>query len=118
LPTLLPAVSTAAAITAIAATTTTTAATTTIAATASTAATTTARTALLGPGLVDVEIASPHLGPVQPFHGFRSSIVVGHLDEGEAARLAGVTIGYDADSIDCAIGFEQRTNRVFRRVVA
>jgi hypothetical protein len=36
--------------------------------------------------------------------------VVAHLDERETARLAGITVRHNADAVDSAVRFKQRTD--------
>lgn len=88
----------AGAATAAAAAATTTATTTAAAATTETTTTATATTSRLGASFVDVHGASVEFRSVQLRNGGFRFPPVRHFDEGEAAGLARVTIGYDVDA--------------------
>jgi hypothetical protein len=45
---------------------------------------------------------------------FIALAIVWHLHEAEAAGLARITIGANVDTINSAVGLEQRTDRIFR----
>jgi len=71
-----------------------------LAATVTTAATavaaTTAAASLTGLGLVDVEGATTEVAAVEGADGL-ASVLIGHLDEAEAARAAGLAVGREGD---------------------
>ena len=52
--------------------------------------------------------------PLTASDRFIALSIVCHLNEAEAARLAGVAIRNDVDTIDSTVGFKQRTDRFFR----
>src|SRR3990172_2445198 len=62
-----------------------------------------AATVTLGPGFVDVQRATAELGAVDAADSRLGGRGVRHLDEGEAARAAGVAVGDDADAIHLAV---------------
>src|SRR6185312_14871480 len=59
-----------------------------------------------GPGLVDVERTTAQAAAVGAGDGRFGFFVIGHLDEGEAARAAGFAVHHDADARDRSIVFE------------
>src|SRR6185369_12430712 len=61
---------------------------------------------LLRLGLVDAEGAAVVLAAVEGAHRLLG-VAVGHLDEAEALRGAGVAIGDDARGVDAAVGLEE-----------
>jgi hypothetical protein len=78
--------------------------------TAAVAAVSTAATIFLGFGFVDIESAAVHVAAIDGSDGFVSCGVIGHFDESEAARPAGVTVGNQVDPIHCAELFKHRSN--------
>ena len=63
-------------------------------------------------GLVDAQAAAAELLTVQRLDG-GVGVLRRHLDETEAARLAGLTVGHEADGIDVAVSGEQVAHLVF-----
>jgi hypothetical protein len=81
---------------------------------ASEAGTATAGTIRLGARFVHVQSTAIEVHAVDGGDGFIALSVVCHLHEAEASCLTGVAIRNDVDTIDRAVGFEQRTDRFFR----
>jgi hypothetical protein len=116
----LPAAATAAATTASAAATTTAAAATatTAATTAAAAEATTTAAGRLGPSFVHVDGAPVEFGAIQLGNGRFGIALFGHFDEGEAARLPGVTIRNDVDALDVPVLGECGMQVLLRGLVA
>jgi len=53
-------------------------------------------------GLIDINRPSAHFRAIQTLNRAGRLVGVGHLDEGETARLAGVPVPYDAHAFDRA----------------
>jgi hypothetical protein len=68
-----------------------------------------------GPGFIHIERASAQLLPVEGGDGAIGLGAVGHFDESEATRLAGIAVANQRNALDGAVGFEQRANGIFGR---
>ncbi len=66
-----------------------------------------------GTRLVDIQSPATQAGAVQSRNCPVCLGRVGHLDEGEAARTAGVPVRHQADALYRPMGLEKRTDRIF-----
>ena len=60
----------------------------------------------LGPRLVDIKRAPPHLRAVQGRDGLLSVFVAGHFHKAEPARAPGIAVRHDADPVHLPKGLE------------
>jgi len=83
------------------------------AAASSAVSTTAAAPVFFGTSFVDVDRPSVKLSAVQ----FGNSPIcfggIGHFDESESSGLPRIAVGHNTDALNRAIGFKQRSNRVF-----
>jgi len=83
------------------------------AAASSAVSTTAAAPVFFGTSFVDVDRPSVKLSAVQ----FGNSPIcfggIGHFDESEPSGLPRIAVGHNTDALNRAIGFKQRSNRVF-----
>jgi len=75
-------------------------------------------TVFLGARLIDVECPASDILTVQFGNGLIAFGVIRHLDETEAAGLAGIAIRYDTDAVNRPIRFKEGANRFLRDSVA
>jgi len=64
----------------------------------------------LGTSFVDVQRPAAYFAAVDGVNRTLPFGIVRRLDESESARLPGVPIGDDVNSVDCSMGFEQRAH--------
>jgi hypothetical protein len=86
--------------------------------TAASAAPTASGAFSFGPRFVDIDGASADLRTVQGRDRLLTIFTVGHFDESEATRPAGVPVSHDAHPIHLSVGFESLAQFIFVGVKA
>jgi len=77
------------------------------------AVSTTTAAIFLGLGFIDIERPAIHVAAVDGGNGLIALTVIAHFDKSEAARLTGVAVGNQVDTIHRAELLKHRSNGTF-----